>query len=135
MQYSLANHTLSTSNASLPWIWPGHGTGPTRDGITTLEGDTISPDLDGSLVVLSFALGILIVCRQSCINLISNGCIGSVGCWVSLIMVEQLIYNATKRVEWMQWAIACAIAHGGGTWTMHLIAMGNYFITDDIIRL
>lgn len=50
--------------------------------------------------------------------------IGSVGCWVSMIMVEQLIYNATKRMDWTHWAIACAVAHGGGTWTMHLIGCG-----------
>jgi hypothetical protein len=99
MIYSFANSTLTPTG--LPWQFMGGSSTPARDGLTYLDGDTLIPLLDGSLVVLSFALG-------------------AIGCWVTLIMVEQLIYNATKRLSWLHWAIACGIAHGIAICTSHI---------------
>jgi hypothetical protein len=105
MIYKFWPHNDSLTGNPTHIIWPGDQLEPPGDGVSLLAGDVLSRSLDGSLVVLSFA-------------------VGGVACWATMIMVEQLMYNATKRMSWQPWAIACAILHGGGVWAVHIVGLG-----------
>jgi hypothetical protein len=81
-----------------PLVYAGAASAIARDGLTVLNGDPLIPTKNGSIITLSFLIGL-------------------VSCWCALILVEQVIYTADKQQRWWPWALACALLQGMTTST------------------